>query len=155
MDQVGQGHPTVRWEAHGPADGATARTLNLRVDDWIADTLDVDDVRRSDMLLTVAEALANAAEHAYSSSADAGEMNVAIAYDDADTGIVIQISDRGTWLKHASGPTDTSRGRGLLLMRALADDVTLDSNPEGTRVQLHFRTPQPATRRPAPSRARG
>lgn len=143
MDHVGQGVPTIWWEARGLADGATARTLRLRVDDWIADTLEVDDVRRSDMLLTVAEALANAAEHAYSSSPEAGEMQVTIAYDDADARMVIQVSDRGTWLDHTSGPTDTSRGRGLLLMRALADDVTLDSDPEGTRVQLHFSTPPP------------
>ena len=138
MDRVRQGVPVVRWEARGPADGPTARQLRHRVDDWIADELRVDDVRRSDMVLTVAEALANSAEHAYDNCSGTGEMRVAILLDDADARVVIEISDHGTWTDRAQAPTNTSRGRGLLLMRALADDVTLDAGPDGTSIQLHF-----------------
>lgn len=138
MERVRQEVPIVRWEARGPADGPTARQLRLKVDDWIADELRVDDIRRSDMVLTVAEALANSAEHAYHGCSGPGEMRVAILLDDSDARVVIEISDHGTWTDPAEAPTNTARGRGLLLMRALADDVTLDAGPEGTNVRLHF-----------------
>ncbi|WP_372512680.1 ATP-binding protein [Mycobacterium yunnanensis] len=46
------------------------------------------------------------------------------------------ITDHGRWVD----PTAivTSRGRGIMLMRAVADDLTIDGRDDGTTVCLHF-----------------
>jgi anti-sigma regulatory factor (Ser/Thr protein kinase) len=49
----------------------------------------------------------------------------------------LTVTDRGAWKAERTVP-DLSRGRGIALMRALVDDVTIEQDPTGTTV--HFQT---------------
>ncbi len=78
------------------------------------------------LLLAVNEAIANAAEFAYVEGSQRGTMDVSAAYDlDSDT-LAVTINDRGRWRQSVPEPNPVRhrhqlRGRGIPLMRALAD----------------------------------
>lgn len=59
--------------------------------------------------------------------------------------VTFTIRDRGRWRT----PTDgvTTRGHGVRLMRACAEDVSIDHGPDGTTVVLHSRPMPPPLRR--------
>ena len=59
-------------------------------------------------------------------------------YDADDGMLLVDVSDYGTWRQ--PDPTDrfSIRGRGIPLMRALADRATISPLPTGTQVQLEF-----------------
>jgi anti-sigma regulatory factor (Ser/Thr protein kinase) len=50
----------------------------------------------------------------------------------------LTISDTGSW-KPPQPAADTNRGRGIILMRGLMHDVTINSGTAGTTVQLSAR----------------
>jgi serine/threonine-protein kinase RsbW len=75
------------------------------------------------------------------------------AYDcEADT-LAVTVTDRGQWRQPvpdtpAKQPPYALRGRGIPLMRALADDATIDTTTAGTQVTLtwaNLRKPNPTT----------
>ena len=83
------------------------------------------------IVLACGEACANAVEHAYG-AADA-EVEVAAA---VSNGLVtLSVRDSGRWRP----PRGDHRGRGLSLMHALMDDVTVDHADAGTTVRLALR----------------
>jgi anti-sigma regulatory factor (Ser/Thr protein kinase) len=85
--------------------------------------------------------MANAAEFAYVDAAQHGTMDVRAAYDsDSDT-LAVTVNDRGRWRQNVaeSARVDArylARGRGIPLMRALADEAAIDRTPHGTHVTL-------------------
>jgi anti-anti-sigma factor len=87
------------------------------------------------VMVAVGEACANAAEHAYRGS-EAGPMSVT-AHVDADGVLTVSVRDEGTWRPPDQDPGD--RGRGLLIMRQLVDDVVLHEDGTGTTVTLTTR----------------
>jgi anti-anti-sigma factor len=89
------------------------------------------------VMVAVGEACANAAEHAYS-GAEPGPMGVR-ADVDVDGVLTVTVWDQGTWRTPDRDPGD--RGRGLLIMRQLVDEVTLDDR-NGTTVTLTVRLRQ-------------
>ena len=91
----------------------------------------------SDLLLAVNEAIANAAEFAYADASHRGTMDVTAAYDlDSDI-LAVTVNYRGHWRQNFSAPpTMQARGRGIQLMLALADEVTIDRTPQGTHVTM-------------------
>ncbi|MCE0762618.1 SpoIIE family protein phosphatase [Pseudonocardia kujensis] len=94
-----------------------------------------------DLQLALGEAAANAVDHAYRSSAPAG-FDIALDLE-ADGGVRVAVRDHGHWRPQ---PADKGfRGRGLDLIRALADEVEIGRAEEGTLVT--FRLP-PAERNP-------
>jgi serine phosphatase RsbU (regulator of sigma subunit)/anti-sigma regulatory factor (Ser/Thr protein kinase)/PAS domain-containing protein len=83
------------------------------------------------MTLAVAEAINNAAEHAYEGGA--GPVRVVVS---ARAGVVdARISDYGRW----AGRKSEHRGRGLDLMALLATNVDVCRGPDGTVVTLRYR----------------
>ena len=65
-------------------------------------------------------------------------MDVRAAYDpDSDT-LAVTVNDHGRWRQHGS-PAELARGRGIPLMRALADTARIDGPPHGTQVTLTWR----------------
>jgi serine/threonine-protein kinase RsbW len=93
------------------------------------------------MLLAVNEAIANAAEFAYIDAAQRGTMDVSAAYDGNSDTLAVTVSDRGRWRQNVSSPVTAGRGypvrgRGIPLMRALADEAIIDGTPDGTYVKL-------------------
>lgn len=94
----------------------------------------------SRLMLAAGEAVCNAIEHG---SVPAGHVDVAI---DADAdGLTLIVSDEGDPRRpahidaNAGAPPHTSvRGRGIMLMRELADVLDIESNGDGTRVTMRF-----------------
>jgi len=86
----------------------------------------------SDFLLATGEAIANSVEHAYPHSD--GTVSVRASYDGA--GIRVEIADKGRYKTGGSAP---DRGFGTVIMRALAHEVNIFGNDEGTLVRLAFR----------------
>jgi len=103
------------------------RLLGRWLDDAGASQRDVDD-----LALASAEAAANAIEHAYGLEAGIVELRASPVGDD---GVKVAIRDFGHW----RSPRGTHRGRGLLLMEGLADDVQVIRSDLGTTVELSRR----------------
>jgi serine/threonine-protein kinase RsbW len=89
------------------------------------------------LLLAVNEAIANAAEFAYADASQHGTMDVSAAYDIDSHVLAVTVDDRGRWRQNFSASANVqARGRGVQLMLALADEVTIDRTPQGTHVTL-------------------
>lgn len=126
------------------ADAHTASRTRVEFRRWLDRHFTLGAERFSDLLLAVSEALSNAAEFAYlgaSGTSQRGTMDVRADYDvDSDT-LAVTVSDYGSWRPSTAEPALTERnhqvrGRGIPLMRALADEATIDPTPNGTRVRL-------------------
>ncbi|WP_197523239.1 ATP-binding protein [Actinokineospora pegani] len=85
----------------------------------------------TDILLAVDEAMANSVEHGYRDT-DGGHVRVAATVGGPH--LTVTISDNGSWRPPRFDPA-AHRGRGLDIMRALADTVTVDTG-DGTTVTL-------------------
>lgn len=98
---------------------------------------DQDDCRR--VVLAASEAVANAVEH----GSQGGEL-VEIVYQVGDMDAQLRILDSGgpeEWTPPAEPPVpspDAPRGRGLALIRALAQKVEFRSAGRGTELRLDF-----------------
>ena len=119
------------------ADARIAARTRAEFGVWLERYFSLDDDRFSDLLLAVNEAIANAAEFAYVDAAERGTVDVRAAYDGASDSLAVSVDDRGRWRqKKPLQYQQRMRGRGIPLMEALADDVTIDRTPQGTRVTL-------------------
>ncbi|GAA4539891.1 ATP-binding protein [Pseudonocardia xishanensis] len=93
-----------------------------------------------DLLLAVGEAAANVVDHAYRSGPP-GPLEVELGVRPRGRGRVVaaRIVDRGRWR-----PSDVSgrdRGRGLPMIRALAQHLDVAARPNGTEVSLELVIP--------------
>lgn len=118
-----------------------AHAVQIREDfsTWLAHSLRLDATKTSDIVLAVNEALANAAEHAYLNSSEPGMMHARAEHDPELATLTVWITDEGRW--HVQDPSmapNPARGRGTMLMRALADRTAVDSTPGGTEVRLQW-----------------
>ena len=118
------------------ADARTVARLRHELSQWLRAHFALDPVRLNDLLLAVNEALTNAAEFAYAGRQ--GTMALQVRYDVADGTLVVDVSDRGRWRHVDAASRPNTRGRGIPLMRALADRMTISQLPNGTHVQLQF-----------------
>ena len=81
-----------------------------------------------DLVIACGEACANVVEHAYGP----GAANFNLSAEEADGDFVVTVSDSGTWREQRH----VGRGRGKMLMHALADDVAVQTGDAGTTVRL-------------------
>jgi anti-sigma regulatory factor (Ser/Thr protein kinase) len=88
----------------------------------------LDRSRVNDVVLAAGEAAGNAIEHAYRGGAGTFRLKASLA----DDRLVVEIWDAGRWRLDG----DPERGRGLGIMRALVDDVAIESTRAGTNVRL-------------------
>jgi anti-sigma regulatory factor (Ser/Thr protein kinase) len=92
----------------------------------------------SALVMAANEAWQNALEHGTGFARTTVDVDLAV-----DSGTVkITVRDAG---RRERGPSDPDRGRGIELMRALADEVTLELAPHGSCVRLRraLRSPAP------------
>lgn len=90
----------------------------------------------ADLVLSTYEALANAAEHAYPSGSGPVDM---VAARTTDGRVLVIVSDRGRW---RPPPVDPGfRGRGLLMIKALAHRVEVQQSSHGTTVHMEWARP--------------
>jgi anti-sigma regulatory factor (Ser/Thr protein kinase) len=87
------------------------------------------------MQIAAGEATANAVEHAYH-GVEPGPVRLAA---DLEPGPVVRVEivDGGRWRPQRE--LNSSRGRGMLLMRECVDEVSLARSPYGTTVVLRLR----------------
>jgi serine/threonine-protein kinase RsbW len=86
------------------------------------------------LALAAYEALANAAAHAYS---DGGALDLHATYRPEPGEVEVTVRDHGRWR-----PPPTERGglggRGLVLIRSLADHVDIATDASGTTVRMRW-----------------
>lgn len=122
----------------GSADAATVAIFRKLVRDWLKSAVDLNAERVSDIVLAIDEALANCAEHAYRDQQTAAVMTLTIACDRAEAIVQVCVTDHGRWIEPDPAAIDAVRGRGIILMYALADNCTITNDIDGTTVFLHF-----------------
>ena len=118
------------------ADSRTAACTRDEFAHWLKGAFDVDPDRASDLTLAIYEALANTVEFAYLSAGLTGTMDVHASYDPVETALLVTVADKGQWRTAVPTPGDRSRGRGIPLMKALADRASIQTSTDGTIVQL-------------------
>jgi anti-anti-sigma factor len=126
------------------ADPAHLRPLRSAVRGWAQDA-GLDAGRIDDLLLAVGEAAANSVEHAYGDRARAGRVRVDVALDPGGA-VTGEVADEGSWRPPPADPG--FRGRGLRLVRELADEVRLLPGPSGTVVRFRMSPPTAAPSAP-------
>jgi serine/threonine-protein kinase RsbW len=122
------------------ASAQNAAQTRVEFGEWLAQ-LPLDEYRVCDLLLATYEALANAAEYAYLQSPGAGTMDLIAHFDPDVDCLVVTVDDHGVWRQPdplTEGVALRLRGRGLPLMRELADEASISGSPVGTRVQLSW-----------------
>ncbi|MFI9384531.1 ATP-binding protein [Kutzneria sp. NPDC052558] len=101
------------------------------VKDWAA-SAGLSGELLEDLQLVVGEAAANAIEHGYRAG-EPGSVDVWLAVDDAGA-VHGRVRDYGTWRQQPDDPGD--RGRGLMLIKALAARMSLNRRSDGTEVSF-------------------
>jgi serine phosphatase RsbU (regulator of sigma subunit)/anti-sigma regulatory factor (Ser/Thr protein kinase) len=115
-----------------PAQPASLALLRTTLQGWL-DEFGVGETAARDIVLACNEAVANATLHAYRESA--GEVSIEARIKGG--AVLIEVRDSGQWLERAQdGLPPDERGRGLMLMRALMDDVRVDRSDDGTSISL-------------------
>lgn len=122
----------------GPADAVTASALRDDLNGWLRQVVRVTPGLRNDIILSVYEALVNCVDHAYQHRNRGGAMRMHAVYDRAIAAVSVSVSDRGAWHGAPSTSAPQNRGRGIALMRALADRCVIEARPSGTIVRLHY-----------------
>lgn len=118
------------------ADGRAASQMIKQLRAWLIRSVAIDEQRCSDVVLATYEALANCADHAYRHHGQPGKMTLHLSHDAHNSTVQICVEDRGRWI--APEPRPIIRGRGLHLIKALADDVSVNGRDDGTTICLHF-----------------
>jgi serine phosphatase RsbU (regulator of sigma subunit)/anti-sigma regulatory factor (Ser/Thr protein kinase) len=95
----------------------------------------LDPTRAYNVLVAAGEACANAIEHGHRDSPGGRIRLRAIATAD---GLHLSVTDSGHW-KTPQAEEATHRGRGLVLMRALMDTITVTSGASGTTIDMQAR----------------
>ena len=128
-----------RFERTGiAADAESVCCIRERFAEWLERFFDLDPIRSSDLVLAINEALANAAEFAYVTTNSRGTGDLLARYDRHAGTLTATISDQGIWRPPNPEPRDRSRGRGIPLMKALADRVNIETSRGGTKVRLQW-----------------
>ncbi|AMO59115.1 anti-sigma regulatory factor [Mycolicibacterium phlei] len=99
---------------------------------WL-EPIGVPEATVADIVLAVNEAATNCVEHAYR-DIDHGTVVVEATIDQQR--LVISVADHGSWQAPSDGPT--TRGRGLLIMRAVGAGVDVSRSATGTTVRITF-----------------
>jgi PAS domain S-box-containing protein len=121
---------TLEFEAHPGSLAATRHWLRA----WLADAR-LDEDLEQDVLVATGEACANAVEHAYTGGTGP---NALLSVRLTGAHLVVTIADHGRW-KQPPPDNHVLRGRGMPMMEALADAVTIRHDTEGTTVTLEWR----------------
>ncbi len=112
----------------GDADGLQSLRWTLRR--WL-DEQEAGEPLAADVTMATNEAVQNAIEHAHGLGSEPFEVELERRGEE----LIVSVRDHGHWREGSSA----ERGRGLPLMRALMDDVTVQPSPGGTTVTMRRR----------------
>ncbi|MEU6699599.1 ATP-binding protein [Pseudonocardia sp. NPDC046786] len=121
------------------AEPRAARRARREVGRWLASLCGAEHAceTASDLVLAVNEAVSNSVEHAYGDDPLGADGTVTLRAEVQRPGprVRVQVSDHGCW---RDPPEDNGhRGRGLLMITACAEDVSVRPGADGTTVTLH------------------
>ncbi|MCC6831178.1 MAG: SpoIIE family protein phosphatase, partial [Thermoleophilia bacterium] len=137
--QVGE-----RFRARFPAEVLALSAMRRALDEWAAH---LGIANRGDLILACGEACSNAVEHAYRGGAS-GEVMMDAGFD--GRAVELRIRDHGAWRT----PTERrDRGRGLAILRAVAEEVVLVPGEAGSTVTLRVPVRVPPAGADAPAAA--
>jgi serine/threonine-protein kinase RsbW len=106
----------------------------------IARVRDFSDEVLADLKLALTEAASNSVRHAYAGDDHAGV--VEISYELLPDRLVIEVTDEGEGFEPAAAhdsPEELSEGGlGIAIIRAIADDVQIGTQPDGKGSRLRF-----------------
>jgi serine/threonine-protein kinase RsbW len=133
------GDPSRFARASIEADPAHAAQTRSELGDWLRHHVALGALRLNDVVLAVYEAVANAVEFAYIGQSGAGAIEVSATREYGS--LTVTVTDHGQWYwptfdPKASIPHDSLRGRGIPLMKLLADEVNIHTTTAGTQVRL-------------------
>lgn len=134
--QSGCGAHFIRTDVTAKAEHAAS--IRREFSNWLSGHFALDQIKISDIVLAVNEALANATESAYADLRAPGVMHLKADYDPAAAGLTVTVTDEGTWRPAQSRPPRSAHGRGIPLMQALSDQVVIEPSDAGTRVCLQW-----------------
>jgi serine phosphatase RsbU (regulator of sigma subunit)/anti-sigma regulatory factor (Ser/Thr protein kinase) len=129
-------HEPARLRMTFEPDLGELRVLRQLLRRW-ASQFGADHETIEDLVLAVGEAASNAIEHA--SAASPGGFVVTAQRDNGS--VVVEVRDFGQWHEPRVGHD----GRGIALMRAIADDITIQRDDDGTSVRLRTALRRPVT----------
>jgi anti-sigma regulatory factor (Ser/Thr protein kinase) len=119
-------------EIEFPAEASHLATARTALREWLSQAgMDSDQTLK--VLIATGEALANAIEHGHRVPTEGAISLRAVAYADR---VDVTVVDAGTWKTPVKA---AHRGRGIALMRALMQDVTIQPRATGTTVHMHAR----------------
>jgi anti-anti-sigma factor len=127
-----------------PAQAAQLSVLRRAVSDWTAMAGLSEDLAY-DVLLAYGEAAANVIDHAYAGGSGTFDTHVARV----GTTVQVTVADQGRWRPEPEDPGH--RGRGLRLIRTMADETDLDKGESGTTIRFGFSVAPATTPASAPS----
>jgi PAS domain S-box-containing protein len=111
-----------------PAEPEELRSLRRALRRWL-EQCEASSAESEEIVLACNEAVANAIEHAYGP----GDGSVEMAAELSEGEVCITVRDYGRWRQ----PRGDYRGRGLGLMKAVMDSVSVETNAhEGTQVRM-------------------
>ncbi|MEV4757006.1 SpoIIE family protein phosphatase [Micromonospora sp. NPDC049559] len=117
-----------------PAEATRLATVRAALRGWL-DRCGLDPGTAQNVLVAAGEACANAIEHGHR-DAPGGRIRLRAAATADDLHLTVR--DSGRW-KVPEPTTNTHRGRGLLLMRALMHEITITTDTAGTTVDMQAR----------------
>lgn len=125
--------PALRLQVGAASDLADARRQVTR---WAQD-IGLGSDATIDLTIAAHEAMENALQHAYPRTG--GPVTLTAQRADEEV-VVVEVSDEGVW---RPAPADPGwRGRGLMVMRQLADQIQLSRRRRGTTVRLRWHHPR-------------
>ena len=114
-----------------PATADRLHALRRRLGNWAVDAGATEDLAES-LILAVDEAMSNAVNHAYEAQ-PAGTFDLHATHDPDHNAIRVTVRDHGRWQEVDPGSLG---GRGLVLIRALAHEATIERTANGTAVRM-------------------
>lgn len=122
-----------------PSDFGSLNKVESLIDD-VCNRLKVNEDYYGNVLIAVTEAVNNAIEHGNSTNPN---LNVDLFVGDKETDFCFSVKDYGDGFDFENLPDPTApeniekeNGRGIYLMRSLAEDVIFEDN--GTNVNIYF-----------------